>query len=86
MANRAYNRDYHKGFDDGIARTMDATDSTFHAQLIEALKKEHIWFGEWLMKHCKGFHAGNHGGQLGHFGIYRSEVDKLLKGERPNGE
>jgi len=39
--------------------------------------------GEWLQRHCLGYHKGNHGGQFGHFGIYRSDIEKLLKGEMP---
>jgi len=39
--------------------------------------------GNWLMKHCKGYHAGNHGGQFGHFGIFRAEVDSLMQGRLP---
>lgn len=39
--------------------------------------------GVWLQKPCKGYHAGNHGGQFGHFGVFRREVDALLRGVMP---
>ena len=32
---------------------------------------------EWIEAHCKGYHAGNHGGQFGHFGIFLSEIEAL---------
>lgn len=37
--------------------------------------------GEWLEKHCRGYHKGNYGGEFGHFGIYRKEIEALKQGK-----
>jgi len=54
-------------------------EDTMSAQDKKTLKA----VGEWLMKHCKGYHRGNHGGEFGHFGIFRTEIEALKRGEFP---